>query len=549
MDNIKKLKRTASLVSVLSKYGFETLIIETGLKKLIPHNFIDKNESRKAAFSLNIYERIRMVLEELGPAYIKLGQLMSNRDDILPEELTLELQKLRDNVPSKEIDIYDTLKKELSINPDEIFEYIDPKPIAAASLSQVYKGRLIAGQKDIVIKVKREGVREIVEADVLIMKDFAYMLEKYYDFARKISIYNIVCTFEKAIMSELSFNLELQNIERFRANFKDYDTIYIPETYKNLSCSNILCMEYIDGIKISEKDKLKARGLNKKNIAETVVDLYLKQIIDFGFFHADPHSGNIFVLPNGQIVFIDYGSVGKLYKKDQEYISNFIIYGLNKDTHKLVRIIKKMAVSYHIENESRLQRDLYEFLDLIDYTPVNELDLKDLVKRLGKVLNENETVLPDYIYLLARGIILLEGIGRELDLKVNIIEYIKPYGIKLFRKRMNPKYIAQKAFDKLYDISEKIEELPEDIHSLIQKINENNLEFTHKIKELDKIKNTINLLVLSAIICSGTIGSAILIHAGMPPLVSGISLFGLMGLIFSIGLTIAVIFIIIKKWK
>jgi len=549
MDNLKKIKRTASLVSVLSKYGFETLVTKTGIKKIIPANFISKNEKRKEVFSLTVYERIRMVLEELGPAYIKLGQLMSNRDDLFPEELTFELQKLQDNVPSKEINIYDTLLKELSIEPEDIFESIDTEPIAAASLSQVYKGRLKEGNKDIVIKVKREGIREIIEADILIMKDFARILERYYDFARKIGIYKIVNTFEKSIISELSFDLELQNMERFRVNFKGNETIYIPVTYKQLSCSNILCMEYIDGIKISEREKLNDIGLDKKIIAKSVVDLYLKQIIDFGFFHADPHSGNIFVLADGKIAFIDYGSVGKLTEKDQEYVGDFIIYGLKKDTKRLIRVIKKMAVSYHIENENRLQRDLYEFLELIDYTPVNELDLEDLVKRLTKVLNENETVLPDYIYLLVRGIILLEGIGRELDLDVNIIEYIKPYGAKLLKKRMSPKNLVLRALNRLYELGGKMEELPEDIHSLVQKLNENNLELTHNIKGLDKIRNTIHIMALATIVSATTITSSILILAEMPPKIFGTSLFGLLGIISSSLLTIIVIIVIIRNWK
>jgi ubiquinone biosynthesis protein len=175
MDSIKKIKRTAQLITVLTKYGFETLVTQTDIKKLIPDSYIEHNEKRKELFALSIYERIRMVLEELGPAYVKLGQLLSNRDDLLPEELTSELHKLQDDVSHRDIDIYETLREELDINPDDVFEYIDSEPIAAASLSQVYTARLKSGEK-IIIKVKRKGINEIVEADVLIMKDFAHLL-------------------------------------------------------------------------------------------------------------------------------------------------------------------------------------------------------------------------------------------------------------------------------------------------------------------------------------------------------------------------------------
>lgn len=547
MDNIKKIKRTAQVAAILSKYGFETLVTQTDIKKLIPDAYIEHSEKRKETFSLSIYERIRMVLEELGPAYIKLGQLMSNRDDLLPEELTIELQKLQDQVQVKDIDIYETLKEELSLEPDGIFEFIDTDPIAAASLSQVYTAGLKEGQKKVVIKVKRKGIREKIEADILIMKDLARIFEKYYDAARKVGLYNIVCTFEKSVIAELSFTQELANIEKFRNNFKGNDAIYIPLTYKELSNSNILCMEFIEGIKISDKETILQSGLDMKLIAETVVDLYLKQIIDYGFFHADPHSGNIFVLPTGQIAFIDYGSVGKMLPKDEEYLGDFVIYALRKDVKRLIRVIKKVAVKYSIKNEAQLERDLYELLYIMDNVSVKELNLAELAKTVSKLLNENQTILPEYIYLLVRGIILLEGIGRELGIETNIIENVKPYGIKLMKQRLTPKHLTNKVLDKLYDMGDRLEELPEDIHTLVQKVNNNELEITHKLRGLNDIRNTISHLVVAMIISASTIGSAILVLADMPPTAWGVSILGFLGFVVSGIMGVVVVLSILRN--
>jgi len=533
MDNIKKIKRTAQLAAVLTKYGFETLVTETNIKKLIPESHIEKNEKRKEVFSLTIYERIRMVLEELGPAYIKLGQLMSNRDDILPEEMTLELQKLQDNVSVKDIDVYTTLKEELSIDPDDIFEKIDTTPIAAASLSQVYTGVLKEGQRKVIIKVKKKGVREIFEADVLIMKDFSQLLEKYYALARKIGLSRIINTFEKSVTAELSFTQELANIERFRVNFKDDENIYVPLTYKELSNSNILCMEFINGIKISDKESISAYGLDTKEVAARVVELYMKQIIEFGFFHADPHSGNIFVLPTGRIAFIDYGSVGKMLPQDMENLGDFVILALRKDVKRLVRIIKKVAIKYNIANTMQLERELYELLYIIDNISIKELDLSLLAKRFGRLLNENDIILPDYIYLLVRGTILLEGVGRELGLETNIIENVKPYGTKILKERLNPKYLTNKVIDKLYNLGDKLEGIPDDTHTLIQKINNDELEITHKIRGLKDIRNTINRLVVALVTSALAIGSSILVLAEMRPLLWGISVIGFLGFAFS----------------
>lgn len=546
MDNIKKIKRTAQLVTVLTKYGFETLVTQTGIKNIIPNNFIEKNEKRKEAFSLSIYERIRLVLEELGPAYIKLGQLLSNRDDLLPTELTTELQMLQDNVSPQEIDIYAILEEELLIKPDEIFENINIEPIAAASLSQVYTATLKDKQEKIIIKVKKKGVLQTVEADILIMKDFASMLEKYYDTAKKIGLSNIVNTFEKAILSELSFIEELENIERFRTNFANNKSIYVPATYKELSNTNILCMEYVDGIKVSDKEKIIEAGLDIKQLTSNVVNLFLKQVIDYGFFHADPHSGNIFVMPNGQIVFIDYGAMGRMLPEDGQNLGDFIIYAMRKDTKRLVRIIKKISVKYSISNDIQLERDLYYFLDMLDTSSIKDIDMNEISRKFGKILNENNTILPDYIYLLIRGIVLLEGIGRELGVETNIMENIKPYGIRLIKRRLSPQYLTNKILNKLYDIGDRLEELPEDTHALIQKMNNNELEVTHNVKGLKDIKNTINRMVVALIISSLAMGSAILVHANMPPLVWGVSVLGFLGFIFSGFVAAIIIFMIIK---
>lgn len=549
MDNIKKLKRMAKLVAVLSKYGFETLVTETGVKKLIPKGYIEHSEKRKEIFSQSTYVRIRLALEELGPAYIKLGQLMSNRDDLLPHELTVELQKLQDHVAVEEMDIYAILKEELNAEPDELFEDIDTEPIAAASLAQVYTATLKESKQKVIIKAKRKGIREVIEADLLIMKDFAELLENYYEAACSIGASRIVNAYDKSITAELSFAQELANIERFRKNFANDQTIYVPITYKELSTGNILCMEFIDGIKISNRDELIANGLNTKTIAERSVTSYMKQVMEYGFFHADPHSGNIFILKDGRIAFIDYGSMGKLSPRDEEYIGDLVLCIIKKDIIRLLHVIKKIAVKYNIPDEDYFERELYDFVDIVDSNSVKELDLGNLFNRFSKLLNENKIVLPDYIYLLIRGIVLLEGIGRELGLETSIIEYITPYGLKLARKRLKPQYISQKVLEKIYNVGEKIGNLPEDISALIQKANNDQLAVKHEVKGLGEIKKAINLLVIAILIFALAIGSSILIHAKMPPLIGGVSVLGFIGFSGAGILAIILIFVIIVNRK
>lgn len=434
---------------------------------------------------------------------------------------------------TKDIDVASVLNVELGIDADIVFDFIDPDPIGSASLSQVYFAQLADTGQKVVIKIKREGIDEIIESDLLIMKDMADLLEKYYENARQIGLGYIIRAFEKSVLSELSFIQELANIEKFRKNFEGDPSIYVPETYKHLSNKNILCMEYIDGIKVMDKEKLIDANLDPKDVASVVVNSYLKQILEFGFFHADPHSGNIFALPSGQVCFIDYGSIGKLMPRDKELLSLFIINVLRKKTKPLVRVIKKLAFHYNIENEAQLERDLYDFIDIIDTDSVKDIDLKGLVKRFSSLLNENRIILPDYIYLLVRGIVILEGIGRELGLETSIVEYIEPYGEEIMKQQLNPKFVGEKLFDKVWDLAGILEEIPEDIHNTIGKINNNDLKLTHNINGLADIRNSINRLALGVIIASSTIGSAILVLAEMPPKLWGVSVLGILGFLAS----------------
>lgn len=548
MDSIRKLKRTGRLVSVLSKYGFETLVTQTGIKSFIPDAYINRTSKRKEIFSLTVYERIRLVLEELGPAYIKLGQLLSNRDDLFPPELIFELQKLQDKVQYQDIDLLKTLESELGVLPSVIFSEIDLKPIAAASLSQVYICVLDKEERKVIVKVKRKGIAEMVEADLMIMKDFSKLLVQYYDLAKQIGLVHIIRTFERSILSELDFNQELSNIEKFRKNFIGDSTTYVPLTYKDYSNTNILCMEYIEGVKVTDVDTLQMYSLSPQVVAENVVNSYLKQVVEFGFFHADPHSGNIFVLTTGEIVFIDYGSVGRIYEKDRDLFASLIIFLLRKDTKRIVRIIKKISIEYNVKDESQFERDLCEFIDVMDSDSIKDVDLKKVIQRFSHVLYENRIILPEYFYLLVRSVLILEGIGRDLGLQSSLIGFVEPYKDSLLKKRMSIDYMKKLLTEKVFTWYDRFEEIPDDIHSLIQKINNDHLSVTHNINGLKDIKGAINLLALTILVSSVTIGSSILILAKMPPLVFNVSFIGVLGILFA-GFSVFLIFLSLFKGK
>ena len=291
----QNIKRMIELPRVLIKYGFEEFFKQGDLERFVPKR-VKKEYSKRieAINSYTFYERVRMALEELGPVYVKFGQMMSNRKDILPEEMIVELQKLQDNVEVEKVDINKKLNLELGIDVNDYFDEIEENPMASASIGQVFKARLKTGEK-VVIKVQRENIRPVVEADLGIMKNLAKTLERYYENLQRMNISEIVESFEKMLNEELSLNNELNNILRFAKNFKGDKRIHVPVVYKELSNDRILTMEMIEGFKITDTEKILKIGQDPKKVARTGLDLYLTQFLKHGFFHADPHPGNIFL--------------------------------------------------------------------------------------------------------------------------------------------------------------------------------------------------------------------------------------------------------------
>ena len=318
---MQKTRRLMKLSSVIVKYGFDELFKRGELERYIPKNVKRKYSDKIDKInSCTFYERIRMAIEEMGPVYVKFGQMLSNRKDILPEEMIIELQKLQDDVEVEKVDVKNKMNLELGIEIDDYFEEIEEEPIASASIGQVFKGRLKNGEK-VVVKIQRENIKPVVEIDLEIMKNLAKTLENYYEDIKKMNIGNIVESFEKVLNEELSLNNELRNMQRFANNFKEDDRIHVPTVYKQLSNDRILTMEMIEGFKITDKEKIIEIGQDPKKIARIGLDLYLTQFLKYGFFHADPHPGNIFLKENGQIVFIDFGAMGKLYPNEREFLT------------------------------------------------------------------------------------------------------------------------------------------------------------------------------------------------------------------------------------
>ena len=530
---LEKIKRIKKLSDVLMKYGFEEILSRSELEKRLPKRIVGRNREKiKDIKSRTIYERVRMALEEMGPAYVKFGQMLSNRNDILPEEMISELQKLQDKVEIQEVDIRKKLAEELNIIPEEYFQSIDEEPMASASIGQVFRAVLKNGEK-VVLKIRRDNIDNVVETDLIIMKDMAKFLEKYDVNAKNINLLYIVETFENMLKKELSLTNERKNMERFENNFKGNEHLHVPVVYKELSNNRILCMEFIEGIKITDKEKIKKTGFNPKEIASLGLELYIKQVMKYGFFHADPHPGNIFLGKDGKLIFIDFGAMGTLYPYEIELLEELTLNFLQKDVKKMIATIKELALDYNISDEKRLERGFYDILSMVDGTSLEEINLVEIMDRVKTLLSQNQVLLSEDVYLLVKGIGQIEGIGRHLNPQLNIMQEIGKNAQEIMVKRMSPKYILEKGMGKVGEFSENWLTLPSDLKRLLEKIQNNELKHRHELVGFENFQKITERLVMGLVVSSLIIGSSILVLANMPPHINGISVLGILGFVIS----------------
>ncbi|RZF62235.1 ABC1 kinase family protein [Sphingobacterium corticibacterium] len=466
-NQVLKLRRTGKLTQILVKYGFQDLLGSQSKRPPMGEESLSPNDP-------TVYERIRLAIEELGPTFVKFGQTLSSREDLLPALLIVELKKLQDRVPPQEIDIVPYIEEQLGINASESFREIETEPIASASIAQVYKAVLADGTP-VILKIKRPNIRTTINSDLLILRDIVQFLSDYSLTIRQINLKYILATFQKTLVEELSFVHEAQNIVQFEQNFRGVDKIHCIHTYEELCNDDVLCVSWIDGVKITDKDGLMTYDVNFEHIVDSGLELFLTQVLEHGFFHADPHPGNILVTPDGKLSFLDFGAMGRMLLSDQVVLEDFIIAFINKDADSLLYIIKKMAIYIQIENEKNIKREILELFEMASTNTLENIDIKAFFSKFSNILYQNNIIMPEHIYLLVRGVVLMEGIGRELMPGLNIIEKIKPYIEQVIRKRLSFENLKKESQRKLMDSFELLSHAPYTLKNIAQRLEQGDL--------------------------------------------------------------------------
>jgi len=513
-NTIENISRIRKLVEVIAKYGFEDFVVSTGLNKILtPKSKLKNQPADEQQFTNTRWERIRLIMEELGPTYIKLGQMLSNRPDLVPEPLIKELEKLLDKVPPFTTEVAkEIIEEELKKSVKEVFIYFDDKPIGSASIGQVHRARLISGE-DVVVKVQRPNAKKQVAADLSLIREFVKLTENYFIKAGILNPLDIVDTFAKSLQNELDYFTEARNLEQFRTLYKDFDNLYIPKPFRDLTTNRVLTIEFISGCKVNDLPTLKSWGIRPPDIAKKGLDIYLRQIFEVGVFHADPHPGNILVKPNGRIALIDFGMVGKLVQSQKYAFAGVFISLAKKDAKSMATNLRRLAIDHEIGDMRAFEYDLNDLIQDYGVLASDDVGVRDFTARLQKLAYKYKLQIPGVIFLIMRSLAILEGTTKQLDPKFDVLENIKPYGLKLLAEQYSLKNVSDEVSNTISQVFTLFYNLPLEVRDIVKQVrkgkivlNTKQVGFEANLRQQDFIANR---LVMAIIIGSLIIASSI----------------------------------------
>jgi len=552
----KNVNRVRQIINVLLKHGFGKLVDLLHLSKYIPFR------KRLGTFgqwpslkSPNVPVRLRKAFEELGPSFVKLAQILSTRPDLVSKPFADEFRKLQDKVPSFPTEeAISIIEAETEIPVGDIFSHLDVSPVAAASIAQVYNGTLLDGSQ-VIVKVQRPMIEEQIETDINILTFFAHLMERYIPESVFYNPRGIVEEFSRTVRRELNFMEEARNCMRLRRNFEGHSDVYIPKIFEEFTTRRLLLMERVDGVRIDDIEGIARLGLDRTKLARTGVDAYFKMVLEDGFFHADPHAGNIFAMPDGKIGFMDFGIVGRVSPELRETMANTFLALISKDFDALVeQYIELGLVPEDVDLEvfrREFKADLIDFLEPLYGLSLKDLNFAEYMDTITHLAIKHKLKIPSDLLLVNKAMLILENLGRILDPNFNFIAAAEPYASKLVKERMSPFRLYKKARKNVTEFSDFFLLFPKQMKQIVRKllrddihIKMNHMGLDRLIRDMDRSSNRIAFaLIISAILLS----SAIMHATGVGPKIYGMSLLGFLTFGFAFILGIWLIISIIRS--
>lgn len=522
------LKRASTVVNVLAKQGLGYFIQEFGLKWHLP--FHKRIKPYKKASSIPI--RLRKSMEELGGAYVKLGQLLSLRPDLVPQDYCDEFKKLLDKMPPFR---YEQAKKiieeELGKPITSVFREFEKKPIGSASIAQVHKAVLKNGQK-VVVKVQRPGIKQQFESDIDIMYYLAHKIDKYFR-QTTISPVEIVKEFERYTKDELNFLVEADNIQKFHEAFKDWKKIVTPKLYTQYTTSRLLIMEYIHGTKLSEiKDKISLKI--RRELIKNIADAMFKQVLDKGVFHADLHPGNILILPGRKIAMLDFGIIGRLNQELKDHTIDMLVALVQSDSKEVTKILLEIGMPTEQTNIEAFELDVDEIIRR--WHPASSTRATQILHKIFNICVQNHIRMPADLVLMAKALVTAEGTCVELDRDFNFIAYAKPKIAEYLRKQYRPSKLIKNFISKSAEAGDVLSELPEKTSELLEKFKREPLKLDINDTDISHLGRSIgfgsNKLAYSILAAALLLSGSMLID--IEPRLFGYSIFSIFALSFAI---------------
>lgn len=531
--NIRSFRRYWNIVRVLSSYGFDHMLEMMGLTDMLARSKRLFRKEKTDIAHLSAAQRMRLALEELGPTFIKLGQLLSTRPDIIPPPFVSEFEKLQDSVPGFSFEeLKGQVELELGAPVADLFTWVDSVPLAAASIAQVHRARLVTGE-DVVIKVRRPGVAEVVESDISALMGLAELAERHLSGSEIYDPVGVVREFARTIRREMDFTREGHTIEKFRDNFSGTKWMFFPPVYWKQTSRGVLTLAYVEGIKVSDLGSLGRAGLDRRLIARRGADAFLEMVLNHGFFHGDPHPGNVMILPDNVICLLDYGIVGRLDEEMRAFLSNTLFAIINRDMDEVISLLLFAGDISDNLNIRALKRDLSNFIDGYYEIPLQEVEVGRMLMEFIEIITlYNIRIQPDLI-LLAKSLVIIEGMGRNLDPAFDMVEHIRPFMEKALQQRYSPRRVSGEINSILLSYLKLARDFPRDMKEIVNRINRNQFKIDLEHRGLDKFTTefdrSINRLTSSLILAALIIGSSIMMHTTGGPQLHGFPMFAFLG--------------------